>query len=128
MRAALRADDAKTRSNFLELYLHECLVRGGHEVVIRLERRHTSYRPDLLASRDTWRVFVEHYCTRLVTCRSRRRGSHEGNTRGARPVGDDNFFLIETSIMQGAPTLAREEGPAARQTCDPQVSVLLYTD
>ena len=59
VRAALRSDDAQARSAFLELYLHECLVRGGHEVVIHPELKHTPRRPDFLASWDATRVFIE---------------------------------------------------------------------
>ncbi|NUJ88334.1 hypothetical protein HOW07_09965 [Plantibacter sp. MCCC 1A11337] len=107
VRAALRADDAKARSAFLELYLHECLVRGGHEVVIHPELDHTSRRPDFLASRETRRVFVEAIAP----------GSSPSDIAAANrmkvllavldQVGDDNFFLMTNSITQ-----ARSSAPA----------------
>lgn len=109
VRAALRSDDAQARSAFLELYLHECLVRGGHEVVIHPELKHTPRRPDFLASRDATRVFIEAIAP--GTSLSDRAAA---NRMGALlstldQVGDDNFVLMTTSIIE-----ASNSAPAAK--------------
>lgn len=52
-------DDEQFRSAFLELYLHEVLVRAGYTVTIHPEAQGTSRRPDFLAERDDHRFFIE---------------------------------------------------------------------
>lgn len=109
VRAALRSDDAQARSAFLELYLHECLVRGGHEVVIHPELNHTSRKPDFLAIRGATRVFVE-----AITPGTSPADRAAVNRMGALlsaldQVGDENFVLMTTSIKQ-----ASNSAPAAK--------------
>lgn len=102
MRAALRSEDEQARSAFLELYLHECLVRGRHEVVIHPELGHTSRRPDFLASRDATRVFVEAIVPGSSLA-ERASANRMGDLLAALDqVGDDSFTLMTTSIMQGS--------------------------
>jgi hypothetical protein len=98
VRAALRSDDAQARSAFLELYLHECLVRGGHEVAIHPGLGHTSHRPDFLAKRDSTRVFIEAIAP--GTSRAERAAASRMSALLAAldEVGDGNFLLITTSI------------------------------
>lgn len=102
MRAALRSDDAQARSAFLELYLHECLVRGSHEVVIHPELGHSPRRPDFLACRDGSRVFIE-----AIAPGQSLADRAAANRIGALlsvldQVGDDNFILMTTSISQAS--------------------------
>ncbi|TSI16186.1 hypothetical protein [Brevibacterium aurantiacum] len=102
VRAALRSDDAQARSAFLELYLHECLVRGSHEVVIHPELGHSPRRPDFLACRGGSRVFIE-----AIAPGQSRDDRAEANRMGALlsaldQVGDDNFVLMTTSITQAS--------------------------
>lgn len=52
-------DDEQFRSAFLELYLHEALVRAGYTVTLHPETQGTSRRPDFLAERDDLRFFIE---------------------------------------------------------------------
>jgi hypothetical protein len=52
-------DDEQFRSAFLELYLHESLIRAGYTVTIHPEVQGTSRRPDFLAERDDLRFFME---------------------------------------------------------------------
>lgn len=100
VRAALRSDDAQARSAFLELYLHECLVRGGHEVVIHPELYHTSRKPDFLAIRGATRVFIEAI-TPGTSPADRAAANRIGALLSALDeVGDDNFVLMTTSITQ----------------------------
>jgi len=52
-------DDEQFRGAFLELYLHECLVRAGYAVTIHPFVPGTSRRPDFRAERDGQVMFVE---------------------------------------------------------------------
>ena len=108
VRAAMRSDDAQARSAFLELYLHECLIRGSFEVTVHPELPHTKRHPDFLAERDTTRIYVEAIA--LGTSKAERARTARTNDLLAvlDQVGDDNFFLMTTSIMQ-----ASNSAPAA---------------
>jgi len=102
VRAALRSDDAQARSAFLELYLHECLIRGGYEVVIHPELGHTSRKPDFLASRGSSRVFIEAIApgpSRAERAAANRIGDLLAELD---QVGDDAFFIMTTSIRQAS--------------------------
>lgn len=102
IRAALRSGDAQARSAFLELYLHECLVRGHHEIVIHPELGHTPHRPDFLASRDDTRVFIEAIAPG-PSLADRAASNRMGALLAALDqVGDDNFFLVTTSITEAS--------------------------
>lgn len=107
-RSAMRSDDAKARSAFLELYLHECLVRGGFQVAIHPELAHTQNKPDFLAARESTRVFVEAIAP--GTSPSERAKANRVNALLATldEVGNDNFFLMTTSIVD-----AKRSAPAA---------------
>jgi hypothetical protein len=52
-------DDDQFRSAFLELYLHESLVRAGYTVTIHPAIPGTSRRPDFLGVRADERLYVE---------------------------------------------------------------------
>lgn len=52
-------DDEQFRSAFLELYLHESLVRAGYVVTIHPAVEGTTARPDFLAERGSDRLFIE---------------------------------------------------------------------
>ena len=52
-------DDDQFRSAFLELYLHECLVRAGFAVTVHPILPGSSRRPDFRAERDGQVMFVE---------------------------------------------------------------------
>jgi hypothetical protein len=52
-------DDEEFRSAFLELYLHECLVRAGYSVTIHPRVPNGSRRPDFLAERGDERFYLE---------------------------------------------------------------------
>lgn len=102
VRAALRSDDAQARSAFLELYLHECLVRGGHEVVIHPELAHSPRRPDFLASRDSTRVFIEAIAPGMSRAERAAANRMGALLAALDQVGDDNFFLVTTAITQAS--------------------------
>jgi hypothetical protein len=102
VRAALRSDDAQARSAFLELYMHECLVRGGYEVVIHPELGHTPRRPDFFASRDSTRVFIEAIAPGTSPAERAAANRMSALLAALDQVGDDNFFLMTTSITQAS--------------------------
>lgn len=52
-------DDEQFRSAYLELYLHESLIRAGYAVTIHPPLAHTTRTPDFLAERDGRRLYVE---------------------------------------------------------------------
>lgn len=52
-------DDEQFRSAYLELYLHESLVRAGHQVTIHPSVEGTTTRPDFLAERQGDRFYIE---------------------------------------------------------------------
>jgi hypothetical protein len=97
-RAALRSGGSQARSAFLELYLHECLVRGGHEVTIHPELSRTSNKPDFLAAQGPTRTYIEA----IVPGRSKEETAKTNRIdvllAALDRTGDDNFFLMTTSI------------------------------
>lgn len=52
-------DDEQFRSAFLELFLHESLIRAGYAVTVHPSVEGTTTRPDFLAERDGERLYVE---------------------------------------------------------------------
>lgn len=52
-------DDEQFRSAFLELYLHESLIRAGYAVTIHPTVEGTTSRPDFFAERDRERLYIE---------------------------------------------------------------------
>jgi len=52
-------DDEQFRSAFLELYLHECLVRAGYVVAVHPDVPGSSHRPDFKAERDGQAFYIE---------------------------------------------------------------------
>lgn len=60
VRQRLRSrDNDQFRSAFLELYLHESLLRAGYALQFHPEVPGTSRKPDFLAERDGGRLYVE---------------------------------------------------------------------
>lgn len=60
LRQRLRSrDDDQFRSAFLELYLHESLLRAGYSVTIHPTVEGSTSRPDFLAERADERIYIE---------------------------------------------------------------------
>ncbi|WP_145982353.1 hypothetical protein [Rhodococcus sp. MTM3W5.2] len=51
--------DDQFRSAFLELYIHECLMRSGFAVTVHPSVPHTPRRPDFYAERDGFGLYLE---------------------------------------------------------------------
>lgn len=100
VRAALRSDDAQARSAFLELYLHECLIRGGFEVTVHPELPHTTRHPDFVAERAGTRIYVEAIAPGTSQAKRSTAARMNDLLAALDQVGNDNFFLMTTSIVQ----------------------------
>ncbi|MGY2031326.1 hypothetical protein [Nocardia gipuzkoensis] len=60
LRNRLRSgQDDQFRSGFLELYLHECLIRAGYHVTVHPDLPGTTRHPDFYAERDGSGFYVE---------------------------------------------------------------------
>jgi hypothetical protein len=112
IRAALRSDDAQARSAFMELYLHECLIRTGREVIIHPEVPGSTRHPDFLAVDGATQVFVEA----IVPGPSKKQTSSSARLADVLAaideVGDPNFMIMTIEIVQGPRSAA---GANARQ-------------
>lgn len=102
VRAALRSDNAQARSAFLELYLHECLTRGDFEVTVHPELPHTTRHPDFLAERDATRIYIEAIAPGTSNAARSKAARMNDLLAALDQVGDDNFFLMTTSITQAS--------------------------
>lgn len=95
-------DDEQFRSAFLELYLHESLIRAGYAVTIHPEVQGTSRRPDFLAERDDVRFFIEAIAPGSTpadkAAAQRRAVSFDTVNR----LGDPNFMLWRDKLDEGA--------------------------
>ncbi|KQO08730.1 hypothetical protein ASF06_11320 [Agreia sp. Leaf244] len=108
MRAALRSDNAQARSAFLELYLHECLIRGGFEVTVHPELPRSTRHPDFLAKRAGTHTYIEAIAPGTSKSERSRAARMNDLLAALDQVGDDNFFLMTTSVVQ-----AKNSAPAA---------------
>jgi hypothetical protein len=95
-------DDEQFRSAFLELYLHESLLRAGYTVTIHPSVDQSSRRPDFRAERDGEVLFIEAVAP----------GSSAGAKAAAQRravlfdtvnrLGDPNFMLWLDHLEQGS--------------------------
>jgi hypothetical protein len=94
-------DDEQFRSAFLELYVHECLVRAGYAVTVHPVVPGTSRRPDFLAQRNDERVYVEAIApgTNPESKASAKRRAVLFDT--VNRLGDPNFMLWLEHLTEG---------------------------
>lgn len=102
-------DDEQFRSAFLELYLHESLVRAGYAVTIHPDVRGTSRRPDFLAQRDDLRFFIEAIAPGSNPARKAAAKRRSVLLDTVNRLGDPNFMLILDELKEGTspPSSAR---------------------
>jgi hypothetical protein len=94
-------DDEQFRSAFLELYLHESLIRAGYTVMIHPEVEGTSRRPDFLVERDDLRFFIEAIApgsTPAEKASAKRRAVLFDTVNRS---GDPNFMLWLDELKEG---------------------------
>lgn len=102
VRGGLRsADDAESRSAFLELYLHEVLIRGGSHVVVHPALDHTSRRPDFLAQRASTDLYVEATAPSPTKAEKTAAGRMARLLAAVDQVNDPRFFLWTREINPG---------------------------
>lgn len=94
-------DDEQFRSAFLELYLHESLVRAGYTVTIHPEVTGTSRRPDFLAERDDLRFFVEAIAPGSTPAEKAAAQRRAVLFDTVNRLGDPNFMLWLDELEEG---------------------------
>lgn len=104
VRARLREDDEQAQSAFLELYLHEALLRAGYKVTVHPDLPETDRHVDFLAEREHERFYVEAVMPR------RRPDGGEANRLsrfldGINKLDDERFFLDLREVQVGANTI-----------------------
>ncbi|WP_156223672.1 hypothetical protein [Pseudactinotalea suaedae] len=95
-------DDEQFRSAFLELYLHEILVRAGYAVTIHPEVQGTGRRPDFLAERDDLRFFVEAIAPGSTPAKRAAAQRRAVLFDTVNRLGDPNFMLWLDELEEGA--------------------------
>lgn len=94
-------DDEQFRSAFLELYLHESLLRAGYTVTIHPEVQCTSRRPDFLAERDRVRIFVEAIAPGSTAAEKAAAQRRAVLFDTVNRLGDPNFMLWLDDLQEG---------------------------
>ncbi|WP_345217004.1 hypothetical protein [Georgenia halophila] len=102
-------DDEQFRSAFLELYLHESLIRAGYTVTIHLTVEGTTARPDFLAERAGEQMYIEAIApgsTSAAKAATQRRAVLFDTVNR---LDDPNFLLSLEDLVEGPrpPTAAR---------------------
>jgi len=94
-------DDEQFRSAFLELYLHECLVRAGYRVSVHPGLPATRRRPDFYAERSDSTFYLEAIApgTSPEEKAAARRRAVLFDTVDR--LGDPNFLLWLTELHEG---------------------------
>lgn len=103
LRQRFRArDDDQFRSAFLELYLHECLLRAGYTVTIHPDLPNSSSRhPDFFAERGDEKFYLEAIApgtSAAAKAAAARRGVLFDVVNG---LGDPNFMLYLVDLQEG---------------------------
>jgi len=95
-------DDEQFRSAFLELYIHEILLRAGYTVTIHPMMSDTTSRPDFLAERDDKRLYVEAIVpgTNPAAKAAAQRRAVLFDT--VNQLGDPNFMLWLDHLVEGS--------------------------
>src|SRR6476646_9850541 len=96
-------DDEQFRSAFLELYLHESLVRAGYTVTIHPEVQGTGRRPDFRAERDDLRFFIEAIAPGSTPAEKAAAQRRAVLFDTVNRLGDPNFMLCLDELEEGAP-------------------------
>lgn len=94
-------DDEQFRSAFLELYLHESLIRAGYTVTIHPEVQGTSRRPDFLAERDDLRFFIEAIAPGSTPAEKAAAQRRAVLFDTVNRLGDPNFMLWLDELKEG---------------------------
>lgn len=109
-------DDEQFRSAYLELYIHESLVRAGYQVTIHPSVDGTTRHPDFLAERQGERFYIEAIApgsTPSARATSQRRAVLFDTVDR---LDDPNFMLWLDELVEGAspPSAARLRADLSR--------------
>lgn len=94
-------DDEQFRSAFLELYVHECLVRAGYSVTVHPTIPGTSRRPDFYAERAGAGLYVEAIAPGTSPAAKASAGRRAVLFDVVDQVSDPNFFLHLSQLSEG---------------------------
>lgn len=107
LRARLRSsDDRQYNSAFLELYLHEMLLRTGHSVTPHPTLPQTTRRPDFYAERDGVGFYVEAIVPTWSNTQDARRSRRNRFFDVVNRLESPNFILMIRSLREGSSTPA----------------------
>lgn len=94
-------DDEQFRSAYLELYLHESLLRAGYEIVIHPEVPGTTRQPDFLAIRGDDRLHVEAIAPGATAAAKAAAGRRARLFDTVNRLQDPNFILWLDHLVEG---------------------------
>lgn len=117
LRQRLRSgDDEQFRSAYLELYLHESLLRAGYEIVVHPEILGTTRQPDFLAVRGDERLHVEAIAPGTNPAAKAAAGRRAVLFDTVNRLNDPNFILWLDHLVDGPrpPKAARLRGELCR--------------
>ncbi|WEO77285.1 hypothetical protein BJQ94_18350 [Cryobacterium sp. SO2] len=101
IRGRLRESNDQAQSAFLELYIHESLLRAGFSVTVHPDIPESNRHPDFLATRGSERFYVE-----AVMPQSRPDGGSANRLArfldGVNKLDDSRFFLDLQDVVVGA--------------------------
>ncbi|UIN31312.1 hypothetical protein [Microbacterium binotii] len=102
LRARLRSgDDRQYNSAFLELYLHEVLLRTGHSVTLHPTLPHTTRRPDFYAERDGVGFYLEAVVPTWTNAQDAQRSRRNRFFDVVNRLESPNFILMIRSLTEG---------------------------
>lgn len=113
LRQRLRSgDDEQFRSAYLELYLHESLLRAGYEIVVHPEVLGSTRHPDFLAVRGDERLYVEAIAPGSTLAAKAAAGRRAVLFDVVNQLKDPNFILWLDHFVDGPrpPKAARLRG------------------
>jgi hypothetical protein len=94
-------DNEQFRSAYLELYLHESLLRAGYEIVVHPELQGTTRHPDFLAVRGDERLYVEAVAPGSTAAAKAEAGRRAVLFDAVNRLQDPNFILWLDHFVDG---------------------------
>ena len=95
-------DDGQFRGAFLELYLHEFLIRTGHHVTVHPGSPSTNRKPDFFVERDGSSYFLEAIAPDVTPAQKASAARQASLLDALDGVGDHRFFLDLEDMKVGS--------------------------
>lgn len=102
-------DDAQFRGVYLELYLHEVLLKAGYSVTLHPEIPGSSKRPDFLVSRGNTKFYLEAIVPALSPSEHAQRKRENTVREALDRISDENFKIFLIDLKGG------KENPQAKK-------------